>query len=69
MTDALSTNWAAALSHVRTALEGLVEPDLPKDAARERALALRDILGPETQLLSARSPGVLDTLFRPITRE
>jgi len=63
------TNWAAALSHVRDALEGLVELDLPKDVARTRALALRDSLGPDIQLMTARSPGVLDTLFRPITRD
>ncbi|MBV8165401.1 MAG: hypothetical protein JO021_01320 [Alphaproteobacteria bacterium] len=69
MTDAFKTNWAAALRQIETALGGLVEPDLAKDAARERALALRGRLAGDTPLLTARSPGVIDTLFRPITRD
>ena len=69
MTDAFKVSWTAARRHAQDALAGLVEPDLAKDVARERARALRQSLSPKTQLLSARSPAVLETLFRPITRD
>ena len=68
MIDALKTNWAAAQRHLTDALGGLVEPDLAKEAARERALGLRHRLNAETTLLSARG-AALETLFRPITRD
>ncbi len=69
MIDPLKTNWAAAQRHLKDALGGLVEPDLAKDAARERALGLRHRLNADTELLSARAPDALETLFRPITRD
>jgi hypothetical protein len=69
MTDTFKTNWATAVGHIRGAIGPLIEPDLAKDAARERVRALRDSLSADTQLLSARAPGVLDTLFQPITRD
>jgi len=69
MIDPLKTNWAAAQRHLKDALGGLVEPDLAKDAARERALGLRHRLNAETGLLSARAPDALETLFQPITRD
>jgi hypothetical protein len=69
MTDALKANWAVARRYAKDALAELVEPDLAKETARERAIALRDRLGPDTQLLTARSPRLLETLFRPLIRD
>jgi hypothetical protein len=69
MTDRLKANWAAARGSARDAFDVLVEPALAKEAARLRALALRDALTPDTQLLTARSPGVLATLFGQIARD
>jgi hypothetical protein len=69
MTDGLKANWAVARGSARDALDVLVEPALAKEAARRRALALRDALTPDTQLLTARPPGVLAILFGQITRD